>query len=209
MPVTCPFRHAEDARRRGSAAIRRSCAACDIRSGRRRRARKSNRQTVPAWRRDPSGSVRPPSFFPINSSGRIAENVENLRARKGISRIGVQSDHQIGETVHQAAGEFLLAVQAALHFALLGDVHERSLIPHKFAGRIADHRRRVQGDDFAPVLLVLQGDFAGAQESKLIQPGAFSLAIRGVPVERRKVQLQEVFLACEPQHLRQRRDSLR
>jgi hypothetical protein len=145
-----------------------------------------------------------PEFTPDQFLRAVSEHIQNLRAGKRISRVGIQRDHQVGEAVHQAAGELLFAVQAALHLALPGDVQERSLIPHKLAGWIVDGRGRVQCDDFVPVAPVPECDFARAKESNRSQFCTLFFPIRGVPVERGEVQLQKVFLALEPEHLRQR-----
>src|ERR1700681_790863 len=79
-------------------------------------------------------------FLPDQILRPVPEHIKNLRTYEGISRFGVQSDNQIGETIHQAAREFLFAMQAALHFTLLGDIDEGALIANKLARRIADDR---------------------------------------------------------------------
>ena len=58
---------------------------------------------------------------------------------------------------------------------------------------------------FAGILPMFQSDLAGAQESKLVQLGALSGAVRRVLVEGGKLRLEDFFLAREPQHLRQGR----
>ena len=118
------------------------------------------------------GSVRPPSFFPIRSSGGSRERRKSAGLRTYIA-LGIERDHQSGKLSIRRRSEFLFAVQAAFHFTLLGDVHKRPLVPDKLARGIADHRGRMQRDDFPSILPVLQSDFAGTQESKLVQLAAF------------------------------------
>ena len=100
------------------------------------------------------------------------ENFENLWADKRVPAIGIEGDDQVGEAVHQAAREFLFAVEAALHFALLGNIHEGSLVAHKLAGGIADRRRRVDRNHVTSLLPVPQSDFMRAQESQIVQAGS-------------------------------------
>ncbi len=81
--------------------------------------------------------------------GAETENVKNLGTDERIAAIEIESDDQIGETVHESARKFLFAVEAALHFPLLGDVHETCPGSAQNSGGIADGRRRVHRNDFA------------------------------------------------------------
>ena len=80
-------------------------------------------------------------------------------------------------------------MQRAFHFALLGDIDKRSLIPHEFPRRVANGRGSVQRNDLAVTQLVLEGDLASAQESGLVQAGAFGHAVLSITVKRGKLQL--------------------
>ena len=155
--------------------------------------------------RGPVRRIRAASHsLPDQFLGTEAENFENLRADKGVPAFGIEGDDQVGETVHQAAGEFLFAVETALHFALLGDVHERSLVAHKFAGGIADGRGRVDRHHVMPVLPVLQGDFMGAQETQFAKLLLFFRAVFGLAVQGSDFAVEQVFLVFISQHLRER-----
>src|SRR5258708_5050894 len=107
----------------------------------------------------------------------VSKNVEHLGTRKCVSRVTIQDHHKIRETIHQAARKFLLPVKTALHFAMLGDIHKRSLITHKVSARIMNSRRRVHGDYFLAILPVSQRHLASAEESKFAQPAPLLLAI--------------------------------
>ena len=131
-----------------------------------------------ASRCGPAGSVRPPMRLPINSSGRNPR-ISKICGLTNVYRPSVvERDDQVRETVHQAAREFLFAVQAALHLPLLGDIHERSLVAHKFSGRIADGRGGMNRNNLAPVLPMPQRYFVRAQES---QAGQLVLFFRRGP----------------------------
>src|SRR5258706_3067663 len=68
----------------------------------------------------------------------VTQDLSAARADKGIVRVGVKDLYQIRKVVKNAACEFLLLVEAALHLTALGDIHERALISKDAAGIVAD-----------------------------------------------------------------------
>ena len=84
---------------------------------------------------------------PIVFLGIVAENFFHARAGESVLALGIQDEDQVGEAVDQAAREFLLLIEAALHFAALGDVHERAVIAEDAAGSVAHDGGGVEADD--------------------------------------------------------------
>ena len=66
----------------------------------------------------------------------IAKNFLASRADKRVTRIGVHDENQVREAVDEAAGEFLLLVELALHLAAGGDIHDGTLITNHAAGGV-------------------------------------------------------------------------
>src|ERR1700722_954832 len=60
--------------------------------------------------------------------GIVAEDFFDSRACESVTTCGVQHENEIREAIHQAPREFLLLVEAAFHFAALGDIHQRAVI---------------------------------------------------------------------------------
>src|SRR6267142_2890257 len=89
----------------------------------------------------------------------VTENLLRTRADEGVVGADIEHENEIREAVDQATGKFLLLVEAALHFAPLGDVHNRALISHDMAGAIANGGGGVQANNGCSVL-ANEGDFA-------------------------------------------------
>src|SRR5216684_8893908 len=81
-----------------------------------------------------------------------AENLFRTRTDESVVAAGIEHENEIREAVDQAAGELLLLVEAALHFAAFGDVHNRALITHDMAGVIANGGGGVQANNGCAVL---------------------------------------------------------
>src|SRR6266403_3050351 len=77
----------------------------------------------------------------------VPEYLFATRTDKVVVGLGIEHEDEIGEAVDEAAGKFLLLVEAALHLASLGDVHERALIAHHASGIVANGSSRVKTDD--------------------------------------------------------------
>src|SRR5271154_195931 len=58
----------------------------------------------------------------------VTQNVTDAGANESVGAGGIDDQDEVGEIVDEAAGELLLLVEAALHGAALGNVHERTLI---------------------------------------------------------------------------------
>src|SRR4029077_17668254 len=94
----------------------------------------------------------PAKFHALRLFEFVAEHLFATRTDKGVLGSGVENQDKVGEVVDQAAGELLLLVEAALHFAALGDVHKRALIPQHAAGIIANGCGRIEAYDGSAVL---------------------------------------------------------
>ena len=137
------------------------------------------------------------------------ENFENLGADKRVAALGIEGDDQVGEAVHQAAREFLFAVEAALHFALLGDIHET------FPGS-AQTCRRDRGWPRSCAPQPHRARPAGASDvisCARRNPRSFKLvlffrAVFGLAVQGSDFAVEQVFLILKAEHLRQRRVDL-
>ena len=103
-----------------------------------------------------------------------------------------------GKLSIKPAGEFLFAVEAALHFPLLGNVHKGSLVTHKFSGGVAYRRRRVHRNHVAPILAVPQRDFMRAQESEIAQLALFLRAVFGLAVQGGDFAVNKSSLLSNP-----------
>ena len=150
--------------------------------------------------------MRSPSDVPIISSGAKPSSSVDTRADKGAAAFAIEGHDQVGKTLHQAAREFLLAVQALLHLPAFGDVHERSLMPADTPTGIADQSGGVQAGDRGAVaaaqadLMAVDGRRTGPTRAARLPIFRAAQKVR----ERTVEQLVAVFVA---EHARERRDS--
>ena len=77
--------------------------------------------------------------------GGEAKQFLRSRTHERVAAFTIQRHDQVGKAFHQAAREFLLAVQALLHLAALGDIDERSLVAANAACRCRESGRRRAG----------------------------------------------------------------
>src|SRR5579864_6815946 len=81
----------------------------------------------------------------------VAENLFHAWTYKGVMAAGIRHENEIGETVHPAAGKFLLLIKAVLHLAALGDVHDRTVVANHVAGGVAHGASGVQANDLTAI----------------------------------------------------------
>src|SRR5579859_325481 len=81
----------------------------------------------------------------------VAENFFHARTHKRVMASGIRNENEIGVTVHQAAGKFLLLIEAVLHLAALGDVHDRTVVANHVAGGVAHGASGVQANDLTAI----------------------------------------------------------
>src|SRR5689334_25007906 len=71
-------------------------------------------------------------------AGLVAEDIMNARADERVMGAGIENENEIGKTIDEAAGKFLLFIEAAFNFAAHGNVHESALVADDFSGVVAD-----------------------------------------------------------------------
>src|SRR5208283_5804786 len=93
-----------------------------------------------------------PGFFQF-----VSEDFSAAGTDKGVASPSINHQNQIRETIDQAVSKFLLLVEAPLHFAALGDVHECALIAQDLARAVANGGGGVEANDGGAVF-AQQGD---------------------------------------------------
>src|SRR5579885_710867 len=78
---------------------------------------------------------------------------------ESVVRSGIENKNEVGKTGDKAPCKLLLLMEAALHFAALGDIHDGALVTGDVTGRIADGGRGIEADDGRAVL-PNESDFA-------------------------------------------------
>ena len=140
---------------------------------------------------------------PIVFFGVVAENFFYARAGEGVLAFGIQHENQVGEAIDQAAREFLLLIEAALHFAALGDVHECAVIAEDAAGCVADDGGGVEANDRVAV-------FADKREFTALEHGlgvhflAKDSALLRVGKYVGKAAREQLFLGIVAEHANER-----
>jgi len=86
------------------------------------------------------------------------QNFFYFGANEGVALIGIDDEDEVGKTVDQAAGKFLLLVETLFDGAALGDVDERTLVADDAASGIADGGSGVEANEGLAIFAV-QGDF--------------------------------------------------
>ena len=134
----------------------------------------------------------------------VPENVFGTRTHKGVMARRIEHQDEIGEVIDEAAGKFLLLVEAALHLAAFGDVHERALIAHDAAGVVANGSSRVQAHDGSAVL-ANQSDLAALNHRLTFDLVLDGLSLCRIDEDFRNPYFQQFFLGTVAQHAHQRR----
>src|SRR6266849_10213793 len=89
----------------------------------------------------------------------IPKDIFHPRAHKGEVAGGVHHKDQVWETVDQAASKFLLLVEATLHFAAFGYIHQSAVIANDTATGVSYSPRGIQTDE-RPAILARERNFA-------------------------------------------------
>src|SRR6266446_4530934 len=131
--------------------------------------------------------------------GLEAENLFRTRADESVVGAGVEHENEIREAVDEAAGEFLLLVEAALHFAAFGDVHNRALITNNMAGVIANGSGGVQANNRCAVLAD-ESDFAALKRGLMLDLLLEELSLGLVHENLGLFSFQQVILGIVAQH---------
>src|ERR1700694_3522592 len=95
--------------------------------------------------------------------GLVTENVSHAGANKCVTPCDVQGKYEIREAVHQAPCEFLLLIEAPLHFAALRDVHHCAVVTNDVPTGVAHYAGSVQADEYAAVFS-RKADFAALHD---------------------------------------------
>ena len=93
--------------------------------------------------------------------------------------VRVQHEDEVGKVVDQAAREFLLLMEAMLHLAPFGDIHDCALIPDHLSARIANGGRAVHAHDRASVFAE-KSDFAALDHGLRLELLLQRLAFLGI-----------------------------
>ena len=134
----------------------------------------------------------------------VAENFFHARAGESVVAVGIQHEDQVGETVDQAAREFLLLIKAALHLAALGDVHERAVIAEDAAGGVAHDGGGVEANDRVAVF-ANEGELAALEHRLGIDFLAKKLALLRVGENVGEAVREQLFLRVVAEHANERR----
>ncbi len=134
----------------------------------------------------------------------VSEDFFAARTDKGVAGRRIEHEDEVGEAVDEAAGKFLLLVEAALHLAALGDVHERALIAHHAAGIVANGSSGIQAHD-GPAVLPDQGNLPALDHRLTLDLFLDDLSLCLVDKDFRNPPFQHVLLGIVAQHAHQRR----
>ncbi len=134
----------------------------------------------------------------------VPENIFGTRTHKGVMGGRIEHQDEIREVIDEAAGKFLLLVEAALHLAALGDVHERTLIAHHAAGVVANGSSRVQANDGGAVL-ANQRDLAALNHRLTFDLVLNCFSLCPIDEDFRNPYFQQFFLGTVAQHAHQGR----
>ncbi len=104
---------------------------------------------------------------------------------------------------YEAAGKFLLLVEAAFHFATFGDVHDRALKAHYAAAIVANGSSRVQTDN-GGAILANQGDLTALNHGLAFDLFDDALAFGLVYEDFGNPPFKQFFLGIVTQHADQR-----
>ena len=137
--------------------------------------------------------------------GGEAKQFLRSRADEGVAALAIQGHDQVGKAFHQAARKFLLAVQALLHGAALGDIDERSLVaPHAAAG-IANQSGGVQASDRGAIAAA-KSDFMAVDRAGQREFALLGLPLFGLDQKIREGMIEHVFATLVAEHSRKARD---
>ena len=135
--------------------------------------------------------------------GGKAQQFLRSRAHERVAAFAIQGHDQVGEAFHQAARKLLLAMQALLHGATLGDIDERSLVAADAAARIANQSGGVQASDRGAVAAA-QSDFMAADRAGQGEFALLGFPLLGLDHEVRERMIEEVFAALVAEDPRER-----
>ena len=144
----------------------------------------------------------PAKFHALRFLNRISEHFLATRADKGVVGRGVEDEDEIGETVDEAMGKFLLLVEAALHLTPLGNIHDCALVAHNLSAVVTDGGCSVQTYDGGAVLAD-EGDFPSPNHwvsRDLFHEG---LALGPIHEDLGYGSLEQFFLRVVAQHAHQ------
>src|SRR5258706_7172236 len=134
----------------------------------------------------------------------VSEDVFHARADKRVMAGAIDHEYQVREAVDQPAGKFLLLIEASLHLAALGNIHQGAVIANDAAAGVPYRSRGIQADE-RPSILARERNFASLHHGLIIDflaKGATLLFIRKQIDEGAR---QQLFLRVITEHARQRR----
>src|SRR5229473_2311314 len=129
----------------------------------------------------------------------VSKDFFAARTDKGVAGRRIEHEDEVGEAVDEAAGKFLLLMEAALHLAALSDVHERALIAHHAAGVVADGSGGIQTNDGSAVLSN-QGHLAALNFRLALHEILDELALRPVSEDFGNPSLEQFFRGVITEH---------
>src|SRR5712675_3071688 len=134
----------------------------------------------------------------------VTEDVLHSRTDKGVVPAAIHHKDQIRETVDQAAREFLLLVQAALHLPALGNVHQRPVIANDTTVSVAHGAGSIETDQ-RPSVLARKRNLAPLDHRLAIHFFAQRTTLLFIRKQIGEAPRKQFFLGFISKHARQRR----
>src|SRR5580692_3116496 len=135
------------------------------------------------------------------------QNFFYLGTDEGVALVGIDDEDEVGETVDEATGKFLLLVEAFFNGAALGNVDQRTLVADDTTSGIADSGSGVEANERLTVFAV-QSDLDAFGSGLAIDFAGDNVALVLVDEDLADALAQEFFTGVIAQHANESRIDL-